>query len=243
MTVSNSGVTERFKHLEIEINTSCDMNCVCCDRLVDQAPGPSMTVAQIQRFVDESLELNWEWTRIHILGGEPTLHPQFREIVEVLKTYREKYPSVLLRVISNGHGKLSLHKEWILDNGIVLNVETKYGVIPPYFRNVLNAPIDQGSPEIIPPCSIFGISGCGIGLTRHGYFLCGAGAALARVSGLDIGIQRLADLTYDEMLDQSMKLCVLCGHHKDYTQLAVNNSEPSAFWKKRSTSSNNPFLP
>jgi hypothetical protein len=175
-----------------------------------------MTPEQVKQFVGESLDLNWEWTRIHILGGEPTIHPRFREMIEPLMEYRRHHPNVLLRVISNGNGKLAEHHGWLRDSGVVVNIEGKRrDVTPSWFRNMRHAPIDD-DPQCThkPPCSIYGQGegGCGIGLTRHGYFLCGAGAAIARVLGLDIGVMRLEDLTHEAMLKQADEICHLCGH-------------------------------
>ena len=47
-----------------------------------------MTLAQIQQFVQESIELNKKWKLINLLGGEPTIHQDFLEIVDPKK---EKY--------------------------------------------------------------------------------------------------------------------------------------------------------
>lgn len=62
---------ERFKHIELEICTRCDLDCFGCDRLSDIKATwmPAMTVEQVSRFVDESLALDWEWERIRLLGS------------------------------------------------------------------------------------------------------------------------------------------------------------------------------
>ena len=87
-----------------------------------------------------------------------------------------------------------------------------------------------GSADPLPPCSIFGIRGCGLGLTKHGFFLCGAGASIARVCGLDIGVMRLADVTWDAMLKQAEQLCMLCGHHETVLN-EPKDCEVSPFWE------------
>ncbi len=226
-------MTERFKTLEIEINSTCDMACPHCDRFIDCAPTSSMTVEQIGRFVEESLVLGWEWDRIHILGGEPTLHPELHKVVDALVRYRERYPNVLLRLISNGSGKLLRHRPFLERMGIAINVESKGGGLPSWFTNARRAPIDVlGSKDPLPPCAIFGISGCGIGLTKHGFFLCGAGASCARVAGLDIGIQRLADLTYEAALKQAKAVCNICSHHNLTRVPAAQDASISPFWQK-----------
>ncbi len=204
----------RFSHVEIEICSHCDCACWGCDRLVDVCPTTPMTVEQVRRFVAESLEMDWGWERIHVLGGEPTLHREFREVIESLLVYKKQYPDVLLRVISNGHGKLSTHRDWLAGVGVQVSVETKkQGYTPDWFANTRLAPVDEDSSyNPVPPCAIFGVKGCGLGLTKHGFFLCGAGASIARVIGADIGVMQLKDVTYAAMLKQAEGLCHLCGH-------------------------------
>jgi len=213
MATDRNGV-QRFAHVEIEICSHCDCKCWGCDRFINTCPTSPMTVPQVRQFVQESLDLDWEWERIHILGGEPTLHTEFREIVQVLLQYKERFPHVLLRVISNGYGKLFGHRDWLAERGVEVSVEAKKpGTMPAWFVNTRMAPVDENPALIpVPPCGIFGVKGCGLGLTRHGFFLCGAGASIARVLGKDIGVMRLEDVTYAAMKEQAKAICHLCGH-------------------------------
>jgi len=64
----------------------------------------------------------------------------------------------------------------------------------------------------LPPCAIYGPHGCGVGLTRYGFFLDGAGATVARVAGHDVGVMHLRDVTPANMLKQAAVLCRICGH-------------------------------
>jgi hypothetical protein len=204
---------ERFKHIELEINTACDLACFGCDRLSDVTTDRNMTVEQVELFVQESLNLNWGWERIRLLGGEPTLHPQFVEMVNLLRAYRDQFPHVFLQVLTNGKGKSHQYREWLESERISLHAEVKDGTTPPWFNNTRIVPLDR-DPTVreLPPCVIFGIRGCGIGLTRHGYFLDGAGASAARVAGLDVGVMHLKDVTWDAMMEQAKVLCRICGH-------------------------------
>jgi hypothetical protein len=202
-----------FKHLEIECNTACDLACFACDRFSDATTAPNMTLEQVAMCVDESLELGWEWERIRLLGGEPTLHPQFEELLAELMRYRLHFPNVFLQVLTNGRGKAKQRAEFCQRNGVSLHAEAKDGTTPAWFTNTRIAPVDR-FPDVgeVEPCGIFGTRGCGIGLTRHGYFLDGAGASIARVAGYDVGVMRLKDVTWDAMLAQARVLCRVCGH-------------------------------
>lgn len=205
-----------FKTIELEINTACDLACFGCDRFSDVASKgvPNMTVGQVSRFVDESIELGWRWERIRLLGGEPTIHPQFRECCEQIMRYRASYPDVFLQVLSNGQGKYTQYKRYCEDNRISLHTELKQkGVQPPWFNNTRIVPADRDpSVGAIEPCGIYGPHGCGIGLTRHGYFMDGTAASIARVAGYDIGCMTLAEVTHKNMMGQAGVICRVCGH-------------------------------
>jgi len=43
-----------------------------------------MSVEQIQKFINESVDNNVKWERIRVMGGEPTLHPDIFEILNLL---------------------------------------------------------------------------------------------------------------------------------------------------------------
>ena len=70
---------EQFTYLhkiEIDITEKCNLSCKSCVRGCDNFKSDVMiSLDKIQRFVDESIELNYQWERIGIMGGEPTLHP------------------------------------------------------------------------------------------------------------------------------------------------------------------------
>ena len=226
-----------FKTIELEILTACDLACFACDRMSDVTTAPNMTLDQVRRFVDESLELGWEWERIRLLGGEPTLHPKFLLMVEELMRYRASFPNVFLQVLTNGRGKADEHRAWLVERGISLHAEAKTkGVTPLWFANTRIAPIDR-DPNVgeLLPCGIFGPRSCGIGLTIHGYFMDGAGATVARVAGFDIGVMRLADVTMDAMLEQAKVLCRVCGHWNPPDRLVTEKGSATgeatgAYW-------------
>jgi len=72
-------------------------------------------------------------------------------------------------------------------------------------------------------------SSCGTGLTPYGYYLCPiAGGGIDRVFGLDVGRKELPSAG-DQMDDQRVLLCRLCGHFKE--RAAHNTDYCSPTWK------------
>ena len=80
------------------------------------------------------------------------------------------------------------------------------------------APIDTEefkNKDFSKGCAITEVSG--LGLTRYGYYACGAGASLDRVFGFDIGIKKLNEVTNDKIKEQMKILCSFCGHFKYFS--------------------------
>lgn len=82
-----------MRRLQLDLGFICDLGCYKCDRHLDIAPGKpeeNLTLEQIERMLDESVKEKYIWEAMLLLGGEPTLHPQFREIVKLLSEYKKK---------------------------------------------------------------------------------------------------------------------------------------------------------
>ena len=232
--------TPNLCSIEIEIITGCNLACFNCDRSARQAKsGEMMSVDQIQAFVDESIGLEWKWGAIRLLGGEPTLHPRLFEILQVLGPYRAHNPQCGISIHTNGHGAkvhsvLRKLPSWVK---IVNSDKTgnrhrfsSYNVAPRDLPEFDGA--DYATACWIP-------ESCGIGLTRYGYYSCGAGGSIDRVFGFDIGLKHLAEVTHEKLRDQLRLLCSYCGHfkHNDYARPElreqwVTSEEVSESWKR-----------
>ena len=115
-----------LNQIEIDITYECNLKCINCNRSSTQAPiKEGMTFEQIEKFVRESIELNKKLKLINLLGGEPSIHNDFLQIVNlILNEYVVKHsPETILQITSNGFGdlvqerlsKLPKHKNLIID--------------------------------------------------------------------------------------------------------------------------------
>ena len=228
--------------LEIEITTFCNLGCYSCDRSCRQAPSDEqMTLEQIRRFLDDSLRTGKRWNRIRILGGEPTLHPDIIEICDMLFDYKRRHsPHTGVQIVTNDYGDrvrkmlrtITERYDEVVDYDRAISPvrqdvsciddsQPKTSPVNSWFNTYNIAPIDD------PACQALEMSGdldysagcgiprvCGIGLTRYGYYGCGAGASVDRVLGWDIGIKDIAMLNVDSVRQQFSILCRYCGHFK-----------------------------
>ena len=219
--------------IDIDITTRCNLRCWNCDRAVGRAPSDeSMSLEQLSKFVKESVDTRWRWRKIQLMGGEPTMHPQLGHILEILAPYKKMHPECMVTVVSNGYGEhvrgvLSSLPEWVtVDNsGKTSNQNSfqSYNVAPIDIDRLRDADFSRGC---------FVIEYCGLALTRNGYYCCGAGAAVDRVFGFDIGLKSLPSVTDRTLKNQLTRLCRYCGHYKyNYNEEEVSTEEISPSWR------------
>lgn len=219
---------ELFKNVQLEITSKCQLKCDNCDRNCGKVEEEFMSVAQVWKFVEESIDLGHKWSRIDIIGGEPTLHPKLDIIFELIKIYKNKFPRCAVRFSTNGLGEktkqvLKTIPDWVVVRNS--NKNSKHNSFEAYN----SAPVDNGEKEV-KACSI--PWRCGLGLTPNGYFLCGAGASLAKVFGFDVGVLNLKDLNIDVLKKQRRLLCKYCGHGNYKSKHNVTTQETSKSWEQ-----------
>ncbi|WP_272023597.1 glycosyltransferase [Olleya namhaensis] len=239
-----------LKKIEIDITYECNLKCINCNRSSTQAPvKEGMTLLQIQEFVDDSIHLNKKWELINLLGGEPTIHIDFIEIVNtILYKYIIPYsPDTILQVTSNGFGDLVKSKLEQLPNhkNVIIDYASfKDERVVPYFSPFNDAPIDNESlsnQEFSKGCWV--TSYCGIGLNQLGYYPCGVAGGIDRVFKKNLGVQKLEDV--DESISKLLnEFCKYCGNFTDYAEnqgnfiprhekAAIIKPKVSATWKKQ----------
>lgn len=203
--------------LEIAITYICNVQCSNCNALSTQAPTKrkdDMTLADVQRFLDESVACAYPWKWLKLFGGEPTIHPQFDEICTALAAYRDKYnPEVRLSVVSNATNP---HK--------VSEVVRALRFDPQVSPKVRTNRDQWGNPLLYVPTNVspadLGLKGtdgcfipqdCGIALNNLGFWPCSPAGAAARVFGYEAPVKRVQDIT-SQRLKVMYKHCDHCGY-------------------------------
>jgi len=202
--------------IEIDLTWACNLKCLNCNRSVRQAPtGERMTLAQVQAFIDESRQSGLTWRKVRLVGGEPTLHPEFEAIVDLLCAWRDKLGGVMdIQVSTNGHGDVVRDVLARIRGGVTIDDSAKEGNVQPHFGDFNVAPRDLSeyqSADYRNACWV--AEGCGMGLTPYGYYPCAVAGGIDRVLGLGLGRKRLPMLN-DDMLDEAAALCQWCGRFK-----------------------------
>jgi hypothetical protein len=202
--------------IEIDLTYLCNLRCNNCNRSSAQAPDAvHIDLPVITRFVDDSLDTGRNWARIRLLGGEPSLHPQFRAIVDELLRYKAVYPNTSIQVVTNGYGPKVRKAIATLPNTIYIENSSKEGNVQPAFGAFNMAPQDNiaySGADYRNGCSI--ASTCGMGLTPQGYYPCAIAGGIDRVLGLRRGRSTLPAVD-DEMRDLMDHACRLCGRFSD----------------------------
>jgi len=221
-TVGRKAFAPNLQRIELDITYDCNLKCQACNRSCTQAPtDANMSLEQVRAFVHDSVAIGRHWEFINVLGGEPTLHPDFHEIVRtLLRDYVDGFsPDTVVQVTSNGFGAVVRRRldELPRHRRLVVNRESfKDGPRVPYFTPFNDAPIDDPAfvdAEYQKGCWV--TSYCGIGLNHLGYFPCAVAGGIERILGAGRAIRSLAEV--DAAIAGSLETyCRLCGNFKHY---------------------------
>lgn len=222
--------------IQIDLTYLCGLTCPCCCRSCTQAPEKEyITLSQIEKFIQESIRAGRNWRQIDLMGGEPTLHPDFMKILDMVRSYKNEHSpktrvciltGVTPQKIVKTFGKIPKDVEVISKPMAVRHFEKDdwYG-----FNT---APLD------LPRLSRMEFSNgcwvpqtCGIGLNKYGYYCCGNGAGIDRIFGFNIGRKSLPRLD-DDLIDQMRILCKYCGSfHRNFKRIDIGITNKFKFSK------------
>ena len=127
-------------NVDYHITDKCNLNCAACNHFCPLVPADTehKSMEQIEKDLTALSKFRDHIKKVTILGGEPTLHPNFTEILYLT---RKLFPKNLLEVTTNGttYKKIGIFKKAILDNNFHMILS-----IYPYKENYM-----EGYNEII----------------------------------------------------------------------------------------------
>lgn len=197
------------KSLELQIILACNWSCCACDSF-SQFHGVSfnkkgmMTLAQVHHFIDEMKSHNAFIGRVRVLGGEPSMHGQFAEIVRLLHSELVLSGHLFqVEVITNGSNP---DKTGEVSDVARIRVSDEKDKLRHHTANMAATPLSLGYQGSVCRAPFH----CGISLTKWGYFPCSSGG----------GISRMRDWTHWQRLELPINgvmatwpdLADLCGH-------------------------------
>lgn len=230
--------TPRMFHLKPNITYVCDRGCPNCNRATRLCPSSEredLSPEQFAKMLGDSARVGHKWLRITLTGGEPTMHPQFEQIVDAMMDYkREHNPECKMCTYTYHHREFFEKVERVkakYPDFIVFDTKKDKPRIHLYAPHM--APVDD--PKFGPGHAYIGchLGGhlCGLGYDSRGFFCCSLGAAIARIFALGIAVPNVADISRDVMIGQFKHLCSRCGFY-NLAKPSPGNGEPiSPAWK------------
>jgi hypothetical protein len=208
-----------FNRILLLVTLRCNFGCDNCVTNCNKKQAPSseiMSLEKIELFIRDTIECNKKYKEVIVSGGEPTLHPQFKEICLMLeKANDEKHFASTLLLCTNGYSEKT--KELISfaeDHGFTIQNSNK---TKQQFDRTMKwrwfpfnvAPIDVGYEPSLAGCEQS--ETCGLGFDNNGYWGCPHSAIIAKTFNLDSVCTSIKDLTEERIKKNWEKCCKLCG--------------------------------
>lgn len=206
--------TPKSDKAEWHLTYACDLSCPGCNRACFLPPQtPNMILEDAREFCRQARELIWS-PRIIIIGGEPTLHPEFLDFVAIATDFAPGR----VEVWSNGkrpRAKFLLDQVRADGQAKVIEGTIKDASVIHEVYDIFLSPADFGAGR--EPCGTHASvtdPDCGISVDAAGYSLCCMGGMIDGLLGLGVRTKRLADLwDPDFARNQTRSLCRHCGQH------------------------------
>jgi len=217
--------------VEICLTCKCNLDCPNCAHFCSNFRSEEyMPLEKIHYFVNESIRLNKIWHKISLTGGEPTLHPYFLEVLDIILGYKKHFKkflshfakNVLIELDTNGVGEevnkvismvsdnvyIRIRNDFERHNYSIINKQTNH-------YDVCVAPIDlEEYKKDIFMKECYYSSTCGMAYTNWGFYPCSISAHIDRVMGFDKGIKTIKEIKKMNMDIMLKHFCKYCGLYK-----------------------------
>ncbi len=151
--IYNSGVDNNvyfkliddYVYISLDLTQYCNLNCKYCIRnsIKYESQEFEYTLDNFNLFI-EFLKLQNKQVLLEIVGGEPTIHPNFIDFINIL--YKE-FPNIYIKLLTNGTADLALYKQLPTnvtvsitchtdENIDIINIIPKYLKMIQYFDNI-----------------------------------------------------------------------------------------------------------
>lgn len=198
---------------ELHLTYGCDLACASCNRMsvLKNPHTPDMTLDDVREFFRQARALGWT-PSILLIGGEPTAHPDFDEIVRLS---REFVGRGLVQVWSNGYSQAArdalVRVNKAYDASIPAETHKPEGSRKLSIDDIFVSPADFGAPTY-KPCWNHSSMICGISVDSAGYSPCAIGGMVDGFLKLGVRTKTLTDLFDPEKVAaMTRKLCEHCG--------------------------------
>jgi len=238
--VTNTSYHIRRDLVEIHFTDSCNLNCLNCQSSCVVAPsGAMLSFDHLKKFVDDTLALGIKWTELKCTGGEPTLHPQFVEMIKEIRRCSGK-----LRIFTN-QTPVAMRAIEKLPSDLNYSLSSQNNAKTrcwERFESMYVAPVDVPEYQHVDP--IVYTYGCQRVASRHGptlgtngkYYYCPTLYHVDRVFDLNTGVDNLEYLM--GMSDWEIRtrfyqpVCKYCGFFKYPRDVAGKEQVISPSWEK-----------
>lgn len=114
-------------YLEVHLVDHCNLSCNACTHFSSISPEKFANINEFEKQM-KALSKKLRFNRIRLLGGEPLLHPDIADFIEVTKKY---FPKSFVSICTNGILLPSMKKDFwdtCRKNNVVIDI-SKYPVI------------------------------------------------------------------------------------------------------------------
>ena len=217
---------------EWHLTYACDLECGGCNRgsFLKKPHTPNMTLEDGREFIRQADALGWRPELVTLVGGEPTLHPDFQGFLKMLQAwptsvqlwsnaYRPQAQQLIELATRKG---ATVCRDTQKPGGSIAVSDITHEPGAPGRRpngewwsiDVFVSPDDFGLP-LRAPCFQHSSIICGISVDHEGYAPCALGGAIDALLGLGVRTKVLADLwDAEKMAAMTAALCKHCGQQK-----------------------------